>query len=92
MKYEEVYSRAYATVAEARVSAGRYLAFYNSKRPHSSLDARTPDRAYSDALSLAAAASISLPLMDIVLARPCLTYSMPSMAIQGRYHDGSYSI
>src|SRR4051812_10722478 len=48
VKYEEVYLRAYDSVAEAKASIGRYLAFYNSKRPHSSLDARTPDRAYLD--------------------------------------------
>ena len=56
LKYEEVYLRAYASVAEARSSIGRYLDFYNRKRPHSSLDARTPDRAYFDALPQAAAA------------------------------------
>ena len=56
VKYEEVYLRAYDSVGEARASIGRYLAFYNGKRPHSSLDARTPDRAYCDALPLAAAA------------------------------------
>jgi putative transposase len=34
-----------------------YLGFYNSKRPHSSLDARTPDRAYfGDIATLARAA------------------------------------
>jgi|GEM_PF-1624460 len=43
---EEVYLRAYDSVSEARTSIGRYLDFYNRKRPHSSLDARTPDRAY----------------------------------------------
>jgi putative transposase len=48
VKYEEVYLRAYDSVAEARASLGRYLDFYNCKRPHSSLDARTPDRAYFD--------------------------------------------
>jgi putative transposase len=48
VKYEEVYLRAYDSVGEARVSIGRYLNFYNSKRPHSSLDARTPDHAYFD--------------------------------------------
>jgi putative transposase len=57
VKYEEVYLRAYDSVAEARTSIGRYLAFYNSKRPHSSLDARTPDRAYLDHLPHAAAAA-----------------------------------
>jgi putative transposase len=46
VKYEEVYLRAYASVGEARASLGRYLDFYNRNRPHSSLDARTPDRAY----------------------------------------------
>ena len=48
IKYEEVYLRAYDSVGHARISLGRYLEFYNGKRPHSSLDARTPDRAYSD--------------------------------------------
>jgi putative transposase len=56
VKYEEVYLRAYDSVGEARASIGRYLNFYNRKRPHSSLDARTPDRAYFDHLPRVAAA------------------------------------
>jgi putative transposase len=56
VKYEEVYLRAYDSVGEARTSIGRYLDFYNRKRPHSSLDARTPDRAYFEHLPQAAAA------------------------------------
>jgi putative transposase len=56
VKYEEVYLRAYASVGEARASIGRYLAFYNHKRPHSSLGARTPDQAYFDGLPLDVAA------------------------------------
>jgi len=40
------YLRAYDSVSEARASIGRYLAFYNERRPHSSLDGRTPDEAY----------------------------------------------
>jgi putative transposase len=56
VKYEEVYLKAYDSVGEARASIGRYLDFYNRKRPHSSLDARTPDRAYFDHLPLVAAA------------------------------------
>ena len=51
IKYEEVYPRAYASVAEARASIGRYLGFYNSRRPHSSLDGETPDQAYFNRLS-----------------------------------------
>ncbi len=46
VKYEEVYLRAYDTVSEARQSIGRYLDLYNRRRPHSSLDDRTPDQAY----------------------------------------------
>jgi putative transposase len=56
VKYEEVYLRAYGTVAEARASIGRYLDFYNTRRPHSSLDRRTPDRAYFTKLPQIAAA------------------------------------
>ena len=56
VKYEEVYLRAYDSVGEARASIGRYLDFYNRKRPHSSLDARTPDLAYFDHLPQVAAA------------------------------------
>ena len=46
VKYEEVYLRAYDSVGEARASIGRYLDFYNTRRPHSSLDGTTPDQAY----------------------------------------------
>ena len=50
------YLRAYDSVGEARASIGRYLDFYNRKRPHSSLDARTPDHAYFEHLPQVAAA------------------------------------
>jgi putative transposase len=56
VKYKEVYLRAYAAVSEARISIGRYLNFYNARRPHSSLGARTPGQAYFDNLPLAMAA------------------------------------
>ena len=56
IKYEEVYLKAYGTVAEARASIGRYVHFYNSRRPHSSLDRKTPDQAYSNRLPQIAAA------------------------------------
>ena len=46
VKYEEVYLRAYDSVSEAKASIARYLTLYNTRRPHSSLDARTPDEAY----------------------------------------------
>ena len=51
IKYEEVYLRAYDSVSEARASLSRYIdGFYNTRRPHSSLDRQTPDEAYSTAL------------------------------------------
>jgi putative transposase len=56
VKYEEVYLRAYDTVSQARSSIGRYLDFYNGRRPHSSLDRRTPDQAYFNPLPLRRAA------------------------------------
>jgi putative transposase len=56
IKYEEVYLRAYDTVSEARASIGRYLTFYNGRRPHSSLDRQTPDQAYFAGLPQSAAA------------------------------------
>jgi putative transposase len=56
IKYEEVYLKAYDSVSEARTSIGCYLTFYNSRRPHSSLDRRTPDQAYFNSLPQRAAA------------------------------------
>ena len=35
----------------ARASIGRYLGFYNTRRPHSSLDGKTPDQAYFNGLT-----------------------------------------
>ncbi|WP_416186713.1 integrase core domain-containing protein [Fulvimarina sp. 2208YS6-2-32] len=46
IKYEEVYLRAYDSVGEARASIGRYLSFYNARRPHSRLGGNAPDAIY----------------------------------------------
>jgi putative transposase len=56
IKYEEVYLRAYDSVSEARESIGRYITFYNGRRPHQSLDGATPNQAYSNPLSFRSAA------------------------------------
>ena len=56
VKYEEVYLKAYDNVSEARASIGRYLDFYNRRRPHSSLDDATPDQAYFNMLPIRLAA------------------------------------
>jgi putative transposase len=56
IKYEEVYLHAYESASQARAKIGTYIEFYNSTRPHSALDGRTPDAAYftSPAVELAA--------------------------------------
>src|SRR4030088_2891089 len=56
VKYEDVYLRAYDSISEARASIARYLDFYNGRRPHSSLDGATPDKAYFTPLPLRLAA------------------------------------
>lgn len=46
IKYEEVYLHAYESVGQAKQGIARYIGFYNSHRPHSSLDKSTPDEFY----------------------------------------------
>jgi len=46
IKYEEVYLHAYDSVGQAKFGIARYISFYNSRRPHSSLDKQTPDEFY----------------------------------------------
>lgn len=50
IKYNEVYLHAYDSVSVARQGLTRYLAFYNQRRPHSSLDRKTPDEFYYENL------------------------------------------
>ncbi len=46
IKYEEIFLHAYESVAQARAGIARYIDFFNTARPHSSLDAKTPDEFY----------------------------------------------
>ena len=46
IKYEEVYLHAYDSVGQAKAGIARYINFYNTARPHSSLDKKTPDEFY----------------------------------------------
>ena len=81
VKYEEVYLRAYDSVSEARNLIGRYLAFYNHRRPHSSLDRRTPDEAYFTPSPLAAAASIPAARRSCLRSGYALPPSRPAREI-----------
>jgi putative transposase len=46
LKYEEVYLNQYCCSEEAYEGIGSYITLYNNKRPHSSLDYRTPSEVY----------------------------------------------
>ena len=46
LKYEEVYLKAYQDAREARTEIGRYIQFYNTERPHQSLEYKTPAEVY----------------------------------------------
>jgi putative transposase len=46
VKYEDVYLKGYASMAELRLGLTEYFAFYNGERPHQSLGNRTPDAVY----------------------------------------------
>lgn len=47
LKYECVYLNAFETPREAREGIGRWIAYYNEERPHSSLDGFTPNEVYA---------------------------------------------
>ncbi len=51
LKYEEVYLKAYDTVAQAQQSIGEWMRFYNQDRRHASLSRMTPDQVYYDLAS-----------------------------------------
>ena len=48
VKYEDVYLKGYANMAELMVGLAQYFAFYNAERPHQSLGYQTPDQVYRD--------------------------------------------
>ena len=46
LKYECVYLHAFETGSELRAGLSKWIGYYNTRRPHSGLDGRTPDEAY----------------------------------------------
>lgn len=46
VKYEAVFPESYQNIQEAQASLTRYFQFYNHKRPHMSLDNKTPAAVY----------------------------------------------
>ena len=47
LKYECVYLAEFATGSQARTGISWWMDFYNERRPHSALDDRTPQEAYT---------------------------------------------
>ena len=47
LKYECIYLHAFETGSETRAGIGKWMTYYNSERPHSALDGRTPFEAHS---------------------------------------------
>jgi putative transposase len=62
LKYEEVYLKAYASVAEARLGICAWLSFYNNERLHQGLDYKTPCEFFE--------ANKSVDMMDNASALP----------------------
>jgi putative transposase len=50
VKYEDVYLKGYANMAELMVGLAQYFAFYNAARPHQALGYETPDRVYKSGI------------------------------------------
>jgi len=48
LKYEEVYLKAYDTIAEARAGIAAWIEFYNYERPHQALGYKTPWEVFKD--------------------------------------------
>ena len=49
VKYEDIYLKGYATVCELLLGLSDYFVLYNSKRPHQSLQYKTPDPVHASA-------------------------------------------
>jgi putative transposase len=55
LKYDEVYLNDYESPGQARQRIGEFIEMYNATRPHASLNGRTPNMAYTDGDTQAAA-------------------------------------
>ena len=51
IKYEEVHLKAYADGREARIGIGRWMDFYNHRRPHQSMNNQRPINVWRDGMN-----------------------------------------
>jgi putative transposase len=49
LKYEEVFIKAYGSIAEARRGIGSWISFYNDERLHQALNYQTPSQVFAQA-------------------------------------------
>lgn len=49
VKHEDVYLKGYGNIADLMVGLTSYFDFYNTERPHQSLNYKTPGRVYASA-------------------------------------------
>jgi putative transposase len=78
LKYEEVYLKAYATVAEAKAGIGSWIGFYNEERLHQALGYRTPIEVFADGADAVDMTLRRRRSLDNAAALP--TYPQPSTA------------
>ena len=64
LKYEEIFLKAYGSVAAARGGIGDWLAFYNDDRPHQALGYLTPRAVFEAVASCAYVDNVAAVLMD----------------------------
>mgnify|MGYP001767347771 CR=1 FL=1 len=50
IKYGEIYLKDYEDVSDAVNGIGSYIKKYNERRPHSSIDAKTPEQVYNESI------------------------------------------
>lgn len=46
LKYEEVYLKAYESITDAKQNISAWIDYYNQRRPHLSVNKKTPDNIY----------------------------------------------
>lgn len=88
LKYEEVYTHAYETIAKARSSIAEWFGFYNFQRPHQSLEYMTPCEFHNEGL-LVQADRTGVPVPVLIMPSPgqklnqALALSMVSSRLAG---------
>jgi putative transposase len=79
LKYEEVFIKAYCSVAEAPCGIGGWLAFYNDERPHKTLSYLTPSAVFAGAAACAYVDDDPVPLRS-TFALPTYTQTQQQKA------------